>query len=365
LRRIPQTTSALPSKQVAQRKLSQFQDAHHKILRSMRRVIAILMLAVGFATLALAKPRGFDLPHFWHEKEKYVALRDLAAAYDMDFKDPVMQRITLQNRSHTLTFKIDSRELTVDGILVWLHAPMELVKNRWAIREVDARIVVDPLIRPDRHLFNVGHRTVVIDPGHGGQDIGAKGRRGVEEKRVVLDLSRRLRAHLMNAGVRVRMTRESDRFIELDERSRLAARWGADLFVSIHLNSAPSPTPSGVETFVLAAAGYESTGGGLSHVSQPGNRFEAANAVAAYQIQRALVKRLGSTDRGVKRSRFIVLKNAPCPAVLVECAFVSNPTEEAKLLVESHREAMAESMARGVLNYLKLVRRAKAQAESK
>jgi N-acetylmuramoyl-L-alanine amidase len=327
--------------------------------------IAIFCVALAFPALAAANPRGSDLPHFWHEKEKYVALRDLAVAYGMELTGPTAQRITLQNRAHTLIFKTDSREVQVDGILVWLHAPMTLIRNRWSIREVDARIVVDPLLRPARHLQSVGHRTVVIDPGHGGQDTGAKGRHGVEEKRVVLDLSRRLRAHLVNAGVRVRMTRESDRFVELDERSRLAARWGADLFVSIHLNSAATPGPSGVETFVLAAAGYESTAGGLSNLSQPGNRFESANGVAAFQIQRAIVTRLGSADRGVKRSRFIVLKNAPCPAVLVECAFVSNPAEEAKLLVEAHREAMAECLARGVLNYLNLVRRAQAQAEAK
>lgn len=312
---------------------------------------------------AAANPRGAELPHFWHEKEKYVALRDLAAAYGMELAGPTAQRITLENRAHTLIFKTDSRELMVDGILLWLHAPMTAVRNRWSIREVDARTIVDPLMRPARHLRGVGHRVVVLDPGHGGQDTGAKGRRGVEEKRVVLDISRRLRAHLVNAGVRVQMTRERDRFIELDERSRMAARWGADLFVSIHLNSAANPSPSGVETFALAAAGYESTAGGHSNLSQPGNRFEAANGAAAFQIHRALVTRLGAVDRGVKRSRFMVLKNAPCPAVLVECAFVSNPVEEEKLLNEAHREVIAESLARGVLNYLNLVRRAQVEVK--
>lgn len=329
----------------------------------MRLLFFFIFFACTLAVPASTGARSGEWPHFWHEKEKYVALRDLAALYGMDASGPAAQRITLQNRAHTLIFKTDSREVQVDGVLVWLHAPVTLVRNRWVIREVDARVVVDPLMRPGRHLRGAGHRVVVIDPGHGGQDTGAKGKRGVEEKRVVLDLARRLRAQLVNAGVRVYMTRESDRFIELDERSRKAARWGADLFVSIHLNSAASTAASGVETYVLAAAGYESTAGGHSNLSQPGNRFEAANGVAAFQIQRAMVQRLGSTDRGVRRSRFLVLRNAPCPAVLVECAFVSNPAEEEKLLSESFREAMAESLARGVLNYLNLARRA--QGESK
>lgn len=303
-----------------------------------------------------AAPPPSDLPVFWHEKEKYVTVRDLARLYGMDVAGPAAQRITLQNRSQTLIFKTDSREVQVDGVLVWLHAPLALVRNRWAIREVDARLVLDPLVRPARHLRGVGHRVVVIDPGHGGTDTGARGKRGLEEKRVVLDLARRLRAHLVKAGLRVYMTRENDRFIELDERCRKAERWGADFFISIHLNSAGNPTANGLETYVLAAAGYESTAGGLSNLNQPGNRFEAANGVAGYMVQRAIATRMGSTDRGVRRSRFLVLRNAPCPAVLVECAFVSNPAEEEKLLQEAHREALAQSLARGTLNYLNWVK---------
>lgn len=295
---------------------------------------------------------------FWHEKEKYVALRDIAALHRMDMSDPVAQRITLKNATHMLIFKTEGRELLLDGTLVWLHAPLSYVRGRWALREVDARVVVDPLLRPARPLAATGHRVIVIDPGHGGQDTGAKGRRGVEEKRVALDIARRLRAHLVKAGHKVYMTRESDRFIELDERCRKAGRWGADLFVSVHFNSAGNPAAAGVETYVMASAGYESTSGGLSNLTQPGNRFEAVNGIAGYQIQRALVSRLGAVDRGVKRSRFLVLKNAPCPAVLVECGFLSNPAEEEKLLQEEHREALAQSLARGTLNYLNLVKRA-------
>ncbi len=321
----------------------------------LRTIGFVLLLATG----AAAAPTPSDLPVFWHDKEKYVAVRDLARLYDMDISGPAAQRITLRNRAQTVIFKVDSREVLVDGVLVWLHAPVALVRNRWTIREVDARVVLDPLVRPARHLRGAGHRVVVIDPGHGGTDTGARGGRGVEEKRVVLDISRRLRAHLVKAGLRVYMTRESDRFIELDERCRKAERWGADLFVSIHLNSAANPAAHGVETYTLAAAGYESTAGGLSNLNQPGNRFDAANGVAAYMAQRAIAARLGSSDRGVRRSRFLVLRNAPCPAILVECAFVSSPAEEEKLLQEPYREGLAESLARGALNYLNWVKQSR------
>lgn len=311
--------------------------------------------------LALARPAGAagEFPVFWHEKEKYVALRDLAALYQAELSGPAVQRFTLQNRWHNLVFKADSRETVINGTLVWLHEPVSLVRGRWSLREVDASHIIDPLVRPERYLGQVGSRVVVLDPGHGGQDSGARGGRGVEEKRVVLDIARRLRTHLVAAGVKVYMTRESDRFIELDERARRAGRWGADAFISIHLNSAGNASAAGTETYALAAAGYSSTAGGLSNLSQPGNRFEAANGMLAYQVQKAITARVGSADRGVKRSRFLVLKEAPCPAILVECGFVSNRREEERLLTEDYREALALGLARGTLNYLNLVKRAK------
>ena len=311
--------------------------------------------------LAVVRPVGAaeEFPAFWQDKEKYVALRDLAALYKADLSGPSVQRFTMQNRWNNLVFKADSRELVVNGTVVWLHEPMTLVRGRWALREVDVTRVLDPMVRPERYLGTVGSRVVVIDPGHGGQDSGARGKRGVEEKRVVLDIARRLRTHLVAAGVKVYMTRESDRFIELDERARRAGRWGGDAFISIHLNSAGNTTAAGTETYALAAAGYSSTAGGLSNLSQPGNRFEGANAQLAYQVQKALTVRVASTDRGVKRSRFLVLKDAPCPAILVECGFVSNRKEEERLLTEEYREALALGLARGTLNYLNLVKRAK------
>ncbi len=317
-----------------------------------------ITLLYFFLAGALSAP-AVDFPVFWQDKEKYVALRDLAAFYQADLSGPTFHRITLQNRWQHLVFKVDSRELLANGVLLWLHEPVALVRGRWAVREVDATRVVDPLIRPEHYLGAVGSRVVVIDPGHGGQDTGARSARGLEEKRVVLDIARRLRTHLTAAGVKVYMTRESDRFVELEERGRRARRWGGDVFISIHLNSAGSGQAAGTESFALAAVGYSSTGGGLSNLSQSGNRFEGANAMLSYQVHKALTAKVASTDRGVKRSRFLVLKEAPCPAVLVECGFVSNKREEERLLTEAYRESIAQGLARGTLNYLNLVKRAK------
>ena len=322
---------------------------------------------LGMALLALLvlAPPGVaeELRVAWSDGKDYVLVKDLARAYSMEIQGPYGKVMALENRWNRLVFTLNGREVKVNGTVVWLHEPLQQVKGRWAVRAVDARKILDPVLRPYSFLRQAGYRVVVLDPGHGGQDTGAKGKRGVEEKRGVLDIARRVRAQLQNAGVRVYMTRESDRFIELEDRCVKARSWGADVFVSIHLNSAADALPSGAESYTLASAGYASTAGGSGSATQPGHKHDAANAVLGYQVHKALIRRTGSVDRGVKRSRFLVLRNAPCPAVLVECAFVSNKREEEKLLTDQFRESIAQGIATGILNYLNTVKRARLAAE--
>jgi len=185
---------------------------------------------------------------------------------------------------------------------------------------------------------------------------GAKGKRGVEEKRAAIDIARRVRTQLTAAGIKVYMTRENDRFIELEERSKLAKRWGAELFVSIHLNSASSTLAQGIETYVLSGAGYSSTAGSSRGEALPGNRYDAGSAILGYYLQRSLVQQVDSVDRGLKRSRFIVLRNAPCPAALVELGFLSHQGEERKMMQESYREQLASGIVKGVMNYINSTR---------
>jgi len=294
----------------------------------------------------------------WHEGRRYVRLEELAAVYGGELiPTPDNKRVVVKTRWAELAFHPDSRELRIGPTLVWLHEPMIRVRSSWAIRELDAVQIVDPVMRPAEYLPAAGSRVVVIDPGHGGLDTGARGKRGGEEKHAALDIARRLRNHLIAAGLKVYLTRENDRFIELEERCRLARRWRADLFVSIHLNSAASTTAEGIETYALAAAGAASTAGGEGGGALPGNRFDAANSLLGFHIHRTLVAQANAPDRGLKRSRFIVLRNAPCPAVLVECGFLSHAEEEQKLLRETYREDLARGIAKGILHYVGLARK--------
>ena len=205
----------------------------------------------------------------------------------------------------------------------------------------------------------LGAPLVAIDPGHGGADSGAVGALPVGsvtgltpradqfgspqifEKDVNLDIAQRLNAFLVARGFPTLMTRNTDNAggdvpyttegADLKARTDLANARGAALFVSIHQNSAPGGA-SGTETYVHTAAG-------------------AAPRALAASIQQALVARLMLTDRGLKDANFYVLRNSAMPAVLVEGAFISNPTDALMLANPDVREAMAEGIGQGILAY--------------
>lgn len=262
-----------------------------------------------------------------------------------------------------VTAERDRDHLLVDGVKVSLGEAAALRTQRpkvgpaiprLAIRRSDYDKVLLPLLwgpppearRPVR---------ILLDPGHGGRDPGFQNKAlRLDEKDLALDTARRVATRLRAAGFEVLMTRDRDVFLELKDRSALAAKLRADLFVSLHYNAAAATSAAGAETFCLTPAGQHSThdtGNRGSTRAEPGNRFDALNVRAAYAVQRALVTGLRSTDRGVKRSRFSVLTDLTCPGILIEAAFLSNRGEAIRLSQESHRERIAQAIADGIVAY--------------
>ena len=222
-----------------------------------------------------------------------------------------------------------------------------------------------PSLRPSRLL-------VVVDPGHGGEDDGAKGRRGLLEKDVALELGQALAQQLTEAGMEARLTRDGDRFVPLWDRARLANAEGADLFISLHLNADPSRQARGSEVYFLSMgagdrlaaqlAAVENAGGKaadldpdsvvagiLSDLSQEAYLQDSERLAVAIQAQ--LNQLGGIKQRGVKQAPFVVLRGAAMPAVLVETAFISNPREEARLRDPGFRKRVARAITRGVRRY--------------
>lgn len=176
-----------------------------------------------------------------------------------------------------------------------------------------------------------GFDTVILDAGHGDHDRGAA-IGYVYEKHLALDTTRRVEQLLRKAGLKVIMTRSRDVFIPLQDRSATGNRYGNAIFVSIHYNYSRGGSGNGVETFYHFDRGYK---------------------LAAY-IQAYLVQRTGMSNRGVKHASFhVIRKTERNPAVLVECGFVSNPDERARMMTGDFRSRIAEGIAQGIVAYRK------------
>lgn len=169
-------------------------------------------------------------------------------------------------------------------------------------------------------------KTVVIDPGHGGHDLGAADSY-VYEKHINLDVARRLERTLQEAGFKTVLTRSSDEFIELSERSAIANRYRNSIFVSIHFNSSYKPTAIGIETYYRSSESEK----------------------LASLVHREIIKSIGATDRGVKTANFAVLKNTRSPAILVEGGFVSNKSDRDAMMDPVYRQVIADSIARAII----------------
>lgn len=220
---------------------------------------------------------------------------------------------------------------------------------------------------------------VVIDPGHGGRDPGARGPSGVREKDVVLGIGKRLAERLSaRDGIEASLTRTGDTFLPLAERSRMAVRRGADLFVSLHANAARDRRATGFETYFLgearserarrvalrenSAVRYEGgTGEEVSNEVQTIlanmdlNMFREESRFLAGFVQNSLRSRIPSRDRGVKQNIFLVLVNASgsMPSILVETAFISNPEEERRLRSGPGQARIAEGLGEAIVEYFR------------
>ena len=181
--------------------------------------------------------------------------------------------------------------------------------------------------KSDTSRVGVG-KTVVIDPGHGGKDWCAyKG--GIKESYLNMKVAQKLEWYLKQRGYRVIMTRRSNTYISLSRRAAIANQYRNAILVSVHFNSAPSSWVRGGETFYAGSAGRS-----------------LANA-----IQRELVRDCKLKNRGVRFARFAVLVHTRCPAVLVECAFMSNVSERARCATSSFQSTAARAIADGIGKY--------------
>lgn len=259
-------------------------------------------------------------------------------------------------------------------------AALEASERARAGRPPDERVqAIEELIGGEVPLSVVAGlkiRRVVIDPGHGGKDTGAIGPDGTREKDLTLAMAKKLRAYLEKEGLEVLLTREDDRTLSLEERTRFANEKGADLFLSLHVNAAHNRDAHGIETYTLnlnsdryamrlAARENASSERGvgdlqliLADLATKANTDDSVKL--ARLVQRNMVSRLQQRygkdrvrDLGVKQALFFVLVGAKMPAILLETGFITHPEEGKRLKSAAYQEEAMRGVAEGVLQFIR------------
>jgi N-acetylmuramoyl-L-alanine amidase len=247
-----------------------------------------------------------------------------------------------------------ARKSEIGGVPVWLSLPVILRGGVPWISLADAQTSLEPVMIPPKSPARV--QTICLDPGHGGRDAGEAA--GVNyEKKYTLLLAQAAERLLRAEGFKVVLTRTNDVYVDLAERPALAARAGADLFISLHYNAGP-PSLRGIEVHCLPPAGMKSSnaGGGLgSTPAYPGNAQDGRNILLAYQVLKSISAALPFQDIGVKREHYMVLKEARMPAILIEGGFMTDPQDAKNIYDTAVRQRMARSIVDGILAYKKSV----------
>jgi N-acetylmuramoyl-L-alanine amidase len=293
----------------------------------------------------------------------YTSLGDWARANGFyGFMRSHGDEIVLTNRTARLVFDVDSAQAEINGVNVRLAFPVANVKGVPLIAQLDLDKTIRPLLYPSRYIAPKRITTICLDPGHGGKDTGNRVGGGFfshNEKTCTLALALELRDQLKRAGFNVILTRSKDVYVDLPVRPDIANQRGADLFVSLHFNAAQAGKNNveGPETYCITPVGASSSnaqGEGSNYGATTANRSETQSLLFAFQMEKSLVRNLGVEDRGVRRARFAVLRDAAMPAILIEGGYMTHPVEGKKIFDAAYRKQMAAAIVKGILSYQKL-----------
>jgi len=263
--------------------------------------------------------------------------------------------VTLENAKVVMKLNVGSTECTMNNVKFVFSKAVEEVESKAFVSRTDLAKLIDPVLRPN-FIKNAGNfNIVVLDPGHGGKDPGATSPYGTEAE-YNLKIANLVKAKLNARGYKVVMTRDSDRFLSLEERVNVAnAITENAIFIAIHFNSGGTAA-RGIETFTLSPPGVAHYGRGLVEADKferAGNEHDSANMALATSAHGLVLRTLGTNtfDRGIKRARWTVLSGITHPAILLEGGFLSNPFEARLIQNEKYQAALASGIAAAVDKY--------------
>ena len=262
------------------------------------------------------------------------------------------------NATQRIRFQNGQKRTEVNGVTVWMnHPPEGVTSNTWriAVRDLD---FLSLAILPDTEAEKPKNLHVLLDPGHGGMDVGAVSEAPfLQEKAFSLAMANRLGPLLEKAGFTVSYTRTNDVALSLSQRAAMAKTVKADLLISLHANHAANTKAVGFETYVVPPSGYSGTANGSRrNVWHPGNNNDFQSTLLGFAVQRQFcASQTNRVDRGLKRASYYVLRETSCPAVLIEFGFLSNSGEAGEMLAETWQDAHAQLVADAVTRYAKRI----------
>lgn len=314
------------------------------------RILRIIFVML-FACTAMAVAGDWAL--IKHEGRDHVTLENVAQFYGLGNVTRVKNDLNIGTYGHSLRGSVGSNEFYINNLKFILSYPIADYNGQPIVSRMDLTKVIEPVLRPSRIKGAEKVDTIILDPGHGGHDNGATCIWG-NEKTFALDVAQRAKSILEQHGFKVYLTRTADYFVPLEDRVRFANRHSNALFISVHFNCGGSAA-SGLETYTLAPRGVPSMMADGPRVSDldpcPGNVRDSENMALATATHASLVSHSLLYDRGIKRARFVVIRDITIPGVLVEGGFVSNPSDSRKIATTQYRQNMAFCIAAAVQNY--------------
>jgi N-acetylmuramoyl-L-alanine amidase len=337
--------------------------------QAVARILAASMVCGVLAPASItANPTaGWEVAKF--EGRDYVSVDSMKRFYSFTKLTRSGNSLVLENPKVEMRLRIGAHECLMNGVkFVFTHKVTTLGDKAYVSR-MDLAKLIDPVLRPSFINTAGDFRTVILDAGHGGKDPGAVNSLGTEA-RYNLKLANRTKPLLEARGFRVVMTRDSDRYLSLQERVELAnaVRENA-IFISIHFN-AGGREARGIETFTLSPPGVSHYGRGLvasDLQTRAGNQHDSANIALATSVHGSMLRRLQkhTFDRGIKRARFSVLSGVRHPAILMEGGFMSHPYEAKLIDNDAYHNALANSIVDAVIKYRHAVGRKPAQMNAR
>jgi len=288
------------------------------------------------------------------EGRRHVPIEDVSRFYQLQPPVKNGRDFEISGKGRKIRGEAGAREVFINNVKYVLCFPIREKNGKILISAMDVTKIIEPVMRPSLIKNAAPFRTVVLDAGHGGHDSGAKGGRGIE-KEAALDVVLRAKRLLEQNGYTVILTRSRDVFIPLEDRAAIANKYPGAIFVSVHFNKSSSGGASGIETFALAPRGVPSMDEenfSYSDLKQHrGHARDPENIALATALHSSMLRHLRLFDRGIKRARFVVIRDIAIPGVLLEGGFMNHPVDGRLIASSQYRDSFARAILDGVSRY--------------